>query len=213
MKKLDSKKKLMRNISNQIGMNQLTSLMTWAWKKKYSEVFTDMVSTNHLLFNRKVSFQSFKDMIPLLKHNLVLVRPVLLPFQRCKLSIQPVCTRKLWSLHQRENFPCKVHLLCILLENIIMLKFMHVSEAQVWEKTSKFLRMVSMSLSERQVEFMIWWKRDSLKPNTWDSLSWTKPMRCSQEDLKLRFKRYSNSYPVTSKSLFSLQPCQTKFYP
>jgi len=213
MRKQDSKKKLMKNISNQIGMNQPISLTTWVWKKRYWEVFMDMVSINHLLFNRKVFFQSFKDMTPLLRHSLVPVRPVLSLSQHCRLSIPPVCIRKLLLLHQQENFPCKVHSLCIPSENTIRSKFTLASEELVWEKISKFSKVEFTSLSERQVEFTIWWKRDSLKPNIWDSLSWTKPMRCSLEDLKLKFKKYLNSCLETSKSLFSLQPCQTKSSP
>jgi len=212
MKKQDSKKKLTTNISNQIGMSQLKSLMTWASKKRYSEVFMDMVLINHLQFNRKVFSRSFKGMIPLLRHSLVLVKLVLSPFLHYRLSIRPVCIRKLLLLHQPENFPCKVHLLFILSENTIKSKFTLASEEQVWEKISKFLKAESMSSSERQEEFMIWWKKDSLKPNIWDSSSWTKLMRCFLEDLKPRFKKYSNSYLGTFKLLFSLLRCQMKFF-
>ena len=210
-KKQDSKKKLMKNISNQIGMNQPISLMTWASKKRFWEVFMDMVSINHLQFSRKVFSPSFKDMIQLLRRNLALVRPVLSQFQHCPLSIPPVCIRKLLLLLQQENFPCKVHLLCTPLVSTIKSKFTLVSEELVSEKISKFLKVEFMSLSERQVEFMIWWKKDSLKLNISDSLSWTRLMRCSLEDLRLKFKKYLSSYPETSKSLFSLQQCQTKF--
>ena len=85
----------MKNILNLIGMNQLKNLMTWVLKKKYLEVFTVMVSTSHLLFNKKVFFQLFKVTILSLKLSLELVRPVLSLFQLCKLLILLVCTHKL----------------------------------------------------------------------------------------------------------------------
>ena len=211
-KKPGSKKKLMRNISNLIGMNQLISLTTWVSKKRCSEVFMDMVLTSHLQFSRKVFSQSFKDMIRLLRRSLELVRPVLSPFQHWALSIPPVCILKLWSLLQPESSPCKVHLSCIPLVSTIKSKFTLVSEELVSEKTSKFSRVESTSLSEPQEEFMIWWRKGSSRLNISDSLSWTRLMRCSLEDSRLRFKKYSSSYPVTFKSLFSLQQCQTKFF-
>mgnify|MGYP006104591567 CR=1 FL=1 len=189
----------MKNILNLIGMNQLKNLMTWVLKKKYLEVFTVMVSTSHLLFNKKVFFQLFKVTILSLKLSLEQVRPVLSPFQLCKLLILPVCTHKLWLLLQLENFPFKVPLWYILSENTIKSKFMHVLEEPVSEKTSKFSRVEFMSLSEHQVEFMIWWKKVSLRQNISDSLSWTKLMKCFQEDSKLRSKKYSNSCQETSK--------------
>jgi len=137
-KKQDLRKKLMKNISSLIGMNPLISLMTWVSKKRFWEVFMDMVLINPLLFSRKVFSQSFKGMIRLLRRNLVLVRPVLSQFQLCPLSILPVCIHKLWLLLQRESFPCKVHLSCIPSVNTIKSRSTHVSEELVLEKISKF---------------------------------------------------------------------------
>jgi hypothetical protein len=76
-------------------MNKLIGLMIWVSRKKYSEVFTVMVSTSLHPFNKKVSYQSFKDMIPSLKLNLVLVKQVLSQFQVSRLSMLPLPTPKL----------------------------------------------------------------------------------------------------------------------
>ena len=200
----------MKSISNQIGTNQLTSSTTWAWKKMYWEVFMAMVLTNHHPFNRKVFSQSSKDMTQSLRRSLVLVRLVLSLFLHCKLLIPLVHTLRRLSLLQQESFPCKVHLWCTPSESTTKSKFMHASEEPVSEKTSKFWRAEFMLLSEPQEEFTIWWKKGSSEPNIWDSLSWTKPMRCSLVDSKLRFKKYLSSCQETSKLLSSLPPCQTK---
>jgi len=65
-------------------MNKLIGLMTWDSKRRFSEAFMDTVSTSPPPSNKKVSCLSFRDTIPLLRHNPEPVKLVPSPLPLCR---------------------------------------------------------------------------------------------------------------------------------